>query len=390
MDQPAPRESDDTRRFIGAQKAAALLLAMGKPPATRLLKHLEPNELREVTRAAARLGTVSVPTLESLVDEFTSAFSVGASLLGDVGHAREMVANSMSPDEVAEMLSDVSASSDDSVWDALGGSQEAVLQTYLANEHPLIATFILSKLPPPLAAQIVARMERETRIEVLCAMIARPSVSDDVQRIVEEAIRKDLRVLTARAAGLDNHTRIADIINNLEPLDARDVVELSGRRAPQGSAPGDEDAVLVRRPAAPVPARPRDAVRQVADRTVVLALRGTESDFRDVVLSAMASRSRRLVESELSTASIAPPRDIAKARKQIVDLVLKMAQRGEIEMPPPTAQKPRSRGGQRWRKIGTRKAKPKTRRKRRSTTRSNAATCRSRAKSPSLPRCRRS
>ena len=33
--------------------------------------------------------------------------------------------------------------------------------------------------------------------------------------------------------------------------------------------------------------------------TVVLALRGTEADFRDVVLSAMASRSRRLVESEL-------------------------------------------------------------------------------------------
>ena len=192
MDSTNDNSLEDARRFIGAQKAAAILLAMGKAPATRLLKHLEPNELREVTRAAARLGTVSVPTLESLVEDFTSAFSAGASLLGDVGHAREMVADSMSPDEVAEMLSDVSASSDDSVWDALGGSQESVLQAYLANEHPLIATFILSKLPPPLAAQIVARMARETRIEVLCAMIVRPNVSEEVQRVVEEAIREDL------------------------------------------------------------------------------------------------------------------------------------------------------------------------------------------------------
>jgi flagellar motor switch protein FliG len=326
---------EDARRFIGAQKAAAILLAMGKAPATRLLKHLEPNELREVTRAAARLGTVSVPTLESLVEDFTSAFSAGASLLGDVGHAREMVADSMSPDEVAEMLSDVSASSDDSVWDALSGSQESVLQAYLANEHPLIATYILSKLPPPLAAQIVARMARETRIEVLCAMIVRPSVPEDVQRVVEEAIRKDLSALTARAAGLDNHSRIADIINNLEPLDARDVVESLVAARPK-------EARMVMKMLFSFDDLPRLSQRSRATlfdklqtETVVLALRGTEADFRDVVLSAMASRSRRLVESELSTATVASPRDIAKARKQIVELVLKMTQRGEIEIPPP-------------------------------------------------------
>ena len=46
--------SRDLRQLAGPQRAAAILLAMGKPPATRLLKHLEPHELREVTRAAAR------------------------------------------------------------------------------------------------------------------------------------------------------------------------------------------------------------------------------------------------------------------------------------------------------------------------------------------------
>jgi flagellar motor switch protein FliG len=69
--------------------------------------------------------------------------------------------------------------------------------------------------------------------------------------------------------------------------------------------------------------------------TVVMALRGVDAEFRDAVLSAMASRSKRLVESELATPMLASPRDIAKARKQITDLVLKMAQRNEIEIPPP-------------------------------------------------------
>jgi flagellar motor switch protein FliG len=47
----------------------------------------------------------------------------------------------------------------------------------------------------------------------------------------------------------------------------------------------------------------------------------------------MASRSRRLVEGELMTAVSVPAPEISKARKQITDLVLKMAQRGEIELP---------------------------------------------------------
>ena len=332
---PAPETSEDARRFAGAQKAAAILLAMGKPPATRLLKHLEPNELREVTRAAARLGTVSAPTLESLVEEFTSAFSAGASLLGDVGRARDMLSDAVSADEVADILSDVTTNSDDSVWVTLGNSPESVLQGYLATEHPLIATYILSKLAPPLAAQVVARMPREARNGVLCAMIVRPVVSPDVQRVIEEALRKDLALLSARAAGLDNHTRIADIINNLEPLDARDVVQSLVAARPN-------EARMVMRMLFSFDDLPRLSQRaraalfdKLQTETVVMALRGTEADFRDVVLSAMASRSRRLVESELSTPMVASPRDIAKARRQVVDLVLKMSQRGEIEIPPP-------------------------------------------------------
>ena len=52
-------------------------------------------------------------------------------------------------------------------------------------------------------------------------------------------------------------------------------------------------------------------------------------------LSSMPSRGRRLVESELSSGASAPARDIAKARKNIAEVVLGMAARNEIELAPP-------------------------------------------------------
>jgi len=326
---------DDARKFGGAQKAAAILLAMGKPPATRLLKHFEPQELREVTRAAAQLGAVSMAALESLVEEFTSEFSAGANLLGDVGQAREMLTDAVPPEQVADIMSDVFGGNDGNVWKALSGVPESVLSAHLASEHPLTATFILSKLEPPLAAQIVTHLPREMRNEVLCAMISRPSISEEAQRVIEDAVRKDLATLAARASGLDNHTRIADIINNLEPLEARDVMQTLVAARPK-------EARIVMKMLFSFDDLPRLSQRaratlfdKLATDVVVLALRGTDAEFRDVVLSAMASRARRLVEAELATASNAPPPEVAKARKQIVDLVLKMAQRNEIEISPP-------------------------------------------------------
>ncbi|MGO4870864.1 MAG: flagellar motor switch protein FliG [Roseiarcus sp.] len=332
---PGAELSDDARIFAGAQKAAAILLAMGKPPATRLLKHFEPQELREVTRAAAQLGAVSMATLESLVEEFTSEFSVGANLLGDVGQAREMLADAVPPDQVADIMSDVLAAAERNVWTALGSVPEAVLSAYLANEHPLTATYILSKLNPALAAQIVSHLPREARNEVLCAMISRPMLSEEAQRAIEDAVREDLTTLSARASGLDNHSRIAEIINNLEPLEARDVMQSLAAARPK-------EAKIVMKMLFSFDDLPRLSPRaratlfdKLPTEVVVLALRGTDAEFRDVALSSMASRARRLVEAELATPFAPPQREIAKARKQIVDLVLKMAQRNEIEIAPP-------------------------------------------------------
>jgi hypothetical protein len=70
-----------------------------------------------------------------------------------------------------------------------------------------------------------------------------------------------------------------------------------------------------------------------------MALRGTDPQFRDTVLSSMPSRGRRLVEGELNAGAFAPPQDIAKARKAIAEIVLGMASRNEIELGGPAGRR---------------------------------------------------
>jgi flagellar motor switch protein FliG len=164
-------------------------------------------------------------------------------------------------------------------------------------------------------------------------MVASATVAPRAAELVEAALRDNFLKSAAAPVGADSRARIAGIINSLDPADAEDVMQAIGEARPK-------DAALLKSMLFTFNDLPKLSERGRAllfDKAptdiVVLALRGTDSEFRDVVLSSLPARARRLVEGELAMPNQAPPRDIAKARKTLADIVLAMAQRGEIETP---------------------------------------------------------
>ena len=64
-----------------SQKAAAILVAMGKPSAGKLLKFFKQEELRGLIEAARSLKTIPQSELDRIVSEFEGEFAEGAGLL---------------------------------------------------------------------------------------------------------------------------------------------------------------------------------------------------------------------------------------------------------------------------------------------------------------------
>lgn len=328
-------ESIDAPISMGARKAAAVLLAMDRTTATQLLRHFSPRELREVTMAAARLGSVAIHELETIVEEFTADFSQGASLLGDEGQARALIADVAPPDQIETMLAEPEPEGPPDVWRSAGQMPEATLTAFLKDEHPLIATYILSRLEAGVSARVVATLPRELRNQVLIRLLAPRPPSPAGLVLLETAVRDALLGGTTSVGGEgdDSRARIAEIINGLDGGEADEVMRMLEAARPK-------DAEAVRKMLFSFNDLPRLTQRarallfdKISTDAVVLALRGMDAEFREPVLSAMASRSRRLVESELANPSSAPASETVKARKEIVKQVLAMAQRNEIELP---------------------------------------------------------
>jgi flagellar motor switch protein FliG len=323
----------DVDRLAGPQKAAALLLAMDKPTAQALLKHFTPEELRRVTIAAARLGSLPHASLDLLVERFSQDFADGSGLHGDENNARDLIGNAVTPDLITSYLQSAAETGPVDLWKAVADLPEKFLTDFLVGEHPLIVTHVLSRLDSQMTSRIVAALPRDLRNMTLVRLIAPPAIAPQAGELLERSLRHVL-LGGATGSGADEaRSRIADIINGLEPAEADDVMKALESARPH-------DAKAVRSLLFSFLDLPRLSQRgrallfdKLSSDLVVLALRGTDAEFREAALSAMAARSRRLVESELSAPSATPPAEIAKARREVVKIVLSLAQKGELELP---------------------------------------------------------
>jgi flagellar motor switch protein FliG len=325
-----PMKASGTKVLKGPERVATLLFAMGKPAASKILKHFSEEEIRLVTKSAAQLGPVSPSQIEQLVEEFASNFSDGADLIGGAAHIEKLLTGILSPEQISNIMSEVVGNANRSIWERISTVSESAIASYLMKEHPQTAALILSRVKPSCAAKIMTQLPQPLRNNLMRRMLSMKPIVDETMKNIEKTLHDDFMANFSKNAGADTHAKIADIINKMERDHMEDVLSSLSAVRPKsaeilrGLLFTFDDIVKL---------TPRDRTTlfdQVPPDRVVLALKGTNEEFRKVVLSALSSRVRRMIEHELNSKEPSAHRDIAEARRTITDLALEMAGRGEI------------------------------------------------------------
>jgi flagellar motor switch protein FliG len=325
----------DAVSMSGAEKVAVLLLALGKPRAAKVLKRFDPEDLKILTQLAGDLAPIDASDLEGLVEEFAQKFSSGINFVGTEREVKNMLSDVMGED-LAGVMSDEQeepGEAPERIWDKIARIKDETLRAYIGKEHPQTAAMILSRIEPGLAAKIVASFPAQQRNALLIRMLGIKKVADDAARAVELAIAEDL--LAKSSSG--SHAGIADILNRLDKTQSDDLLKNLAEVRPD-DAKTLKGMMFTFVELVNLPAKARTLLLdQVPIERLVAALTGTDSAFQGAILSSLAARSRRMVEAELQGGGSANERDVADARRAIVDTVLKMMAKGEIAMPEPDA-----------------------------------------------------
>jgi flagellar motor switch protein FliG len=151
-------------------------------------------------------------------------------------------------------------------------------------------------------------------------------------RLLESSMHDALLTVLNKSAVNDTNVRIADILNRMEH-EIIDGILSNIEEVRPDTAKALKRLMFRFDDIGKLNAKARMTIfDQVPAEQVVLALRGTDDTFRELVLSSIASRARRMVESELQSSDEPDPKAVNEARRSIADRVMELIGKGEIDI----------------------------------------------------------
>ncbi len=319
-----------------ASKAAAILLALGGSIGSQILKDFEPSEIRKFAQMASSLDEIDPAYLINLVDEFSFEMNKSEPLRGGDQQVRSFLSEALPADQVKKILGaeDIAFVT---IWQNFTAGAENTLVPYLLDEHPQTIAFILTKLDADLSAKIVAMLPREVRDSVTRRLLKMQSVEYEPNKAVQVCLQIDVLAQANKGLEEEGRARMATLLRKMD----KDQVEaiLGGLRAVwPGEAAALKKLLFLFEDIQKLDKKYRLILfDKVQTDQVLLAVRGVDAEMKEIILSSLGARARRMIEAELNGASndVTPP--VLDARRAIAETALRLVLSGDISLDEPAA-----------------------------------------------------
>ena len=316
------------------EKAAAVLLAMGKGVAGRLLKYFTQSELQAIIAAAQNLRAIPPHELIDLVNEFEDLFTEGAGLMDNAKAIEAILEEGLTPDEVDGLLGRRTAfqAYEANIWDRLQDSDPIQVAKYLGKEHPQTIAYVLSMMPSTFGAKVLLQLPESGRADIINRTVNMKNVAPKAASIIETRVMDLMRELDADRNSAGSQ-KIAEVMNEMEKGQV-DTLLASLESISTESVKKVRPKIFLFDDILYMPQRSRvQLFNDVSGDIITMALRGSSMDLRECVLASIGARQRRMIESDLAAGDAGiNPRDIAIARRSITQEAIRLAASGQIEL----------------------------------------------------------
>lgn len=321
-----------TKPLSQAEKAAAVLLAMGKGVAGKLLKYFTQSELQNIIASAQTLRVIPPDELLQLVNEFEDLFTEGTGLMDNAAAIEGILEAGLTPEEVDGLLGRRTAfeTYQASIWDRLQDAEPAFVGKFLSREHPQTIAYILSQMPSSFGAKVLLQLPESRRADIMNRAVNMKEVSPKAAQIIENRVVELINLIEAERNS-NGSNKVADLMNELEKSQV-DTLLGSLETISKESVSKVRPKIFLFEDLLFMPQRSRVMLlNDVASDILTMALRGANNEIKECVLSAISPRQRRMIESDLAVqVQGLNPREVAMARRAVAQEAIRLANSGQI------------------------------------------------------------
>ena len=313
-----------------AQKAAAVIIALGAEKASLVYKYMEDEEVEQLTLEVARLGVLSTQQTEDVLNEFYQLCLTNKAVTeGGLEYARAVLEKAYGEQAAAELLGKVTKSLKNREFAFLDKADVKSLFSALRGERPQTIALVLSYVDADKAAGVVAQLEEKKQIQVVESIAKLDSVSPAAIKIVEaEMHNRFSNIMTDTNIKVGGIDYVADVMNNLDRTSEKNIFD--GLSDPD-LADEIRKRMFVFEDIITMDDRSvQRFVRDCDPRDLVLALKAANTEVANKLFSNMSSRMAQSIKDDLEITSNVRMKDVEEAQQRIVGIIRGLEEKGEI------------------------------------------------------------
>ncbi|NLO82752.1 MAG: flagellar motor switch protein FliG [Clostridiales bacterium] len=318
--------------LTGREKAAILLIALGKERASQIYKHLREDEIEQLTLEIANLTKVEADVKNQVIEEFYQlCLAQNYIAEGGIEYAKDILERALGSQKALEIINRLTSSLQVRPFDFVRKADPSQILNFIQNEHPQTIALILAYLQPQQAAEIISSLPQEKQVEVATriALMDRtsPDVIKEVERILEKKLSSMLTTDFTNAGGIQALVDILlsvdrgtekYIMENLELRDSELAEEIRQRMFVF------EDIVTLDNRSI------QRFLREVDNSDLILALKGASEEVSRVIFANMSKRMQDMIKEDMEYLGPVRLRDVENAQQKIVNIIRQLEEAGEI------------------------------------------------------------
>ncbi|MFN3865158.1 MAG: flagellar motor switch protein FliG [Demequina sp.] len=321
-----------TAALTGAQKAALVLIQMGRESASRVMAEFSSAEIDQITTEIANMHSVEDTTVSAVLGEFKDAARHGIAAQGGLAYAQTLLEATLGPAKAAEILERLSSRVQAQPFDFLRRADARQVVSLLTGEHPQTIALVLAHLRPEHASAIMAGFSPETQTIVARRIALMEGASPDVVTLVaEELRRKATNLITSHEmSSVGGVAPLVEIINRADAATEKLILEGLTEQDPE-LADQIRQLMFVFADITMLDDRAVQLVlRGIEASTLATALKGADDAVRDKILANMSERAREGLLEEIDLLGKVRMSLVEEARSRVVQVIRGLEENGEI------------------------------------------------------------
>lgn len=316
----------------GAQRAAAVIIALGTDAASKIYKYLKEEEVEQLTLEIARTTHLSSEELANILNDFYQICLTQKVITdGGVEYARNVLEKAYGQQAAASLLERVTKSLQTKAFDFLRKADYKNLLATIQNEHPQTIALILSYARSEQAATVISDLPPEKQVDVVQRIAMMDRTSPDVIKIVENNLsNKFANVMNVDFTQFGGIDYVADVMNNMDRANEKVIFDELNRRNSELSEEIRQKMFVFEDILTLDDMSIQRFLREIDSKDLVFALKGANKEVAEVIFKNMSSRSADTVRSDLEYTHNVRLRDVEEAQQRIVGVIRNLESEGEL------------------------------------------------------------